>query len=90
MTKAPQFIEGHRSMGAVLSLLREQGISHVPVIEDGKPVGMISLHDVIEQIYQPRQRQTVGEIVGEKKPILNVPARGIMTTPLITVTRTQH
>ena len=86
MTKAPQFIEGHRSMGAVLSLLREQDISHVPVVEEGKPVGMISLHDIIEQIYQPRQRQTVGEIIGEKKPILNVSARGIMTTPLITVT----
>ena len=85
MTKAPQFIEGHRSIGAVLSLFREQGISHVPVVEEGKPVGIISIHDIIEQIYQPRQRQTVGDIIGEKKPLLNVPARGIMTTPLITV-----
>ena len=86
MSKAPHFIEGHRSIGAVLSLLREQGISHLPVVEDGKPVGMISLHDIIEQIYQPRQRQTVGEVIGERKPILNVPARGIMTSPLISVT----
>jgi len=86
MSKAPHFIEGHRSIGAVLSLLREQGISHLPVVEDGKPVGMISLHDIIEQIYQPREKQTVGEVIGEKKPILNVPARGIMTTPLISVT----
>ena len=87
MSKAPHFIEGHRSIGAVLSLMREQGISHLPVVEEGKPVGMISIHDIIEQIYQPRQKQTVGEIIGEKKPILNVPARGIMTTPLISVTQ---
>lgn len=85
MSKAPHFIEGHRSIGAVLSLLREQGISHLPVVDEGKPVGMISLHDIIEQIYQPRQKQTVGEVIGEKKAILNVPARGIMTTPLISV-----
>jgi predicted transcriptional regulator len=86
MTKAPQVIDANRSVGAVLSLFREHGVSHIPVIDEGKLTGIISIHDVIEQIFQPRQRQTLGEIVGEKVPILSIPAKGIMAHPVVTVT----
>jgi len=85
MTKAPQVIEANRSVGAVLSLFREHGISHVPVIDEGKLAGIISIQDIIEQVFQPRQRQTLGEIVGKKVPVLSIPAKGIMTKPVITV-----
>ncbi len=85
MTKAPDVIEANRSIGAVLSLLREKEISHVPVMNEGKLVGIISLHDIIEQIYYPRKKQTIGDFKGENVPILNVPAKGIMTSPVITV-----
>jgi predicted transcriptional regulator len=85
MTKAPQVIDANRSVGAVLSLFREHGVSHVPVVDEGKLAGIISIQDVIEQIFQPRQRQTQGEIVGEKVPVLSIPAKGIMTKPVITV-----
>jgi len=80
MTKAPQVIDASRSVGAVLSLFREHGVSHVPVM-----VGMVSIHDVIEQVFQPRERQTRGEIVGKKVPILSIPVKGIMAHPVITV-----
>jgi CBS domain-containing protein len=85
MTKAPQIIDANRSVGAVLSLFREHGVSHVPVVDEGKLAGIISIQDVIEQVFQPRQRQTLGEIVGEKVPVLSIPAKGIMTKPVITV-----
>lgn len=85
MTKKPFVVEGDESAGAVLSLFREQGISHAPVVSDGKLVGMISIHDFIVHIFQPRQRQTVGEIVGEKVPVLSIPVKGIMTKPVITI-----
>ena len=85
MTKAPQVIDGNRSVGAVLSLFREHGVSHVPVVDEGKLVGIVSIHDVIEQVFQPRQRQTLGEIVGEKVPVLSIPAKGIMAKPVITI-----
>lgn len=85
MTKAPQVIDASRSVGAVLSLFREHGVSHVPVMSEGKLVGVITIQDVIEQVFQPRQRQTLGEIVGEKVPMLNIPAKGIMAQPVITV-----
>jgi predicted transcriptional regulator len=85
MTKAPHTIEANRSIGAVLSLFREQGISHVPVIDDGKLAGIISVQDILEHVFQPQLRQTLGEIVGEKVPLISVPAKGIMTRPVITV-----
>jgi CBS domain-containing protein len=85
MTKAPHTIEANRSVGAVLTLFREQGISHIPVMETGKLVGIISIQDILEHVFQPQDRQTLGEIVGEKVPMLNIPAKGIMTKPVITV-----
>jgi len=85
MTKAPYTIEANRTVGAVLSLFREHDISHVPVVEKGQLVGMISIRDIIEHIFQPTQRQTVGDIKGEKIQVLSIPAKGIMTKPVITV-----
>jgi len=85
MTKKPFVVEEDESVGAVLSLFREHGISHAPVVSDGKLVGMISIHDIIVHIFQPRQRQTVGEIVGEKVPVLGIPVKGIMAKPVITI-----
>ena len=85
MTKKPFFVEEDESVGAVLSLFREQGISHAPVVRDGNLVGMVSIQNIITSIFQPRQRQTVGDIVGEKVPVLSIPAKGIMTKPVITV-----
>lgn len=85
MTKKPFFVEEDESVGAVLSLFREQGISHAPVVSDGSLVGIVSIQNIITSIFQPRQRQTVGDIVGEKVPVLSIPAKGIMTKPVITV-----
>lgn len=85
MTKKPFVVEEEESVGAVLSLFREQGFSHAPVVSNGELVGMISIHDVIENIFQPRQRQTIGEIIGEKVPVLSIPAKGIMTKPVVTI-----
>ena len=65
--------------------MREYGISHVPVMDSGKLVGMISIQDILENIYWPQRRQTTGDIVGEKIETLSVPAKGIMARPVITV-----
>jgi len=85
MTRAPHTLEANRSVGAVLSLMREYGISHVPVMDDGKLVGMVSIADILENIYWPQRRQTMGDIVGEKIETLSVPVKGIMASPVITV-----
>jgi CBS domain-containing protein len=78
MTKKPFVIEEDESVGAILSLFRSEGISHVPIVKDGKLVGIVSIFDIIKNIFQPRQSQTRGELVGEKVPVLSMPAKGIM------------
>jgi CBS domain-containing protein len=85
MTRAPHTLESNRSVGAVLSLMREYGISHVPVMDSGKLMGMISIQDILENIYWPQRHQTTGDIVGEKIETLGVPVKGIMSSPTITV-----
>lgn len=85
MTRAPHTIEANRSVGAVLSLLREYGISHMPVMDNGKLVGIVSIQDILEDILQPQTSQTLGDVVGEKVHTLSIPAKGIMTSPVITV-----
>jgi CBS domain-containing protein len=86
MTKAPFTLDTTRSVGAVLSLFREHDISHVPVMENGKVVGIVSTQDIIENVFQPNQRQTLGDIKGEKIQVLSIPAKGVMTSPVVTVT----
>jgi CBS domain-containing protein len=84
MTKGPQTIEASRSVGAVLSLFREQDISHVPIVESGKLVGIISTQDIIDHVFQPPERQTIGDLSGEKIQVLSIPAKGVMTSPVVT------
>ena len=85
MTKAPHTLEGNRSVGAVLSVMRDFGVSHIPILEDGKLVGIIGIDDILENIYWPQRRQTTGDIVGEKLETLSVPAKGIATRPMVTI-----
>jgi CBS domain-containing protein len=85
MTKKPFVIEEDESIGAVLSLFRVEGISHVPIVSDGKLVGIVSIYDIIENIFQPRHVQRFGYGKGEKVPVLSIPAKGIMVKPVVTV-----
>ncbi|MFC1487882.1 CBS domain-containing protein [Thermoproteota archaeon] len=78
MTKKPFVLEEDESVGSILSLFREKGISHVPIVRDGKLVGIVSIFDIIRNIFQPRQSQRRGELVGEKVPVLSMSAKGIM------------
>jgi CBS domain-containing protein len=85
MTKKPFLLEENESIGAALSLFREQNVSHVPIVKNNKLMGLLSVHDIIDNIFQPRNKMTQGEIVGEKIPVLSLPVMGIMSRPVITV-----
>jgi len=85
MTRAPHTLEANRSVGAVLSVMREYGVSHVPIMEGGKLVGMVTIQDILENIYWPQKRQTTGDIVGEKIETLGIAVKGIMNSPVITI-----
>ncbi len=90
MSQKPVVLEEDESVGAALSLFREHDVSHIPVVKSGRLTGLLSIHDVIENIFQPKERQTYGEIVGEKVPVLSIPVKGIMSRPVITVLPTSR
>jgi len=87
MTRAPHSMEATRSVGAVLSTMREHGVSHVPIIDNGKLIGLISIQDILENLYWPQKRMGNKDVAGEQIGSLAVAARGIMVKPVITVTK---
>jgi CBS domain-containing protein len=89
MTKKPFLIEEDESVGSILSLFRSEGISHVPIVRDGKLVGIVSIYDIIRNIFEPRQSQRRGELGGKKGPVLSMPAKGIMKTAVTVLPETK-
>ena len=47
MTRDPQTIGPDKPLGHALHLMYEGGFRHVPVVEDGRPIGMISTRDAL-------------------------------------------
>lgn len=47
MTRRPQTVTPDVVLGHALHIMFEGGFRHVPVVEDGRPVGMISARDAL-------------------------------------------
>lgn len=48
MTPAPLTVSPQESFGYVLILMHENGFRHVPVVENGEPVGMVSARNALD------------------------------------------
>jgi CBS domain-containing protein len=62
MTIAPKTLDPDKSYGHALLLMQENGFRHVPVIENGRPIGIISSRnamdpDLEEFISEERRRE---------------------------------
>jgi CBS domain-containing protein len=69
MTKKPQSIHPDKPVGHALHMMYENGFRHVPVVENGRPVGMVSAHDALGPELQEfesdvKRREQIGEILG--------------------------
>ena len=92
MTKEVRTVEADTSLKDVARLLTELGISGLPVVEDGKVVGVVSEADILvkERAINPARHGLVGMFhtegvdVGEKLRALT--AGEAMTSPAITIT----
>lgn len=67
MTTAPQTIEPDRTFGCALLLMHDNGFRHVPVIENGKPIGIVSARnamdpDLEEFVSEAQRRKHIQEI----------------------------
>jgi CBS domain-containing protein len=48
MTTAPQTVDPDKSFGYALLMMHENGFRHIPVIEHGKPVGIVSARNALD------------------------------------------
>ncbi|SRR5258708_6719864 len=69
MTPHPQTIAPDKPFGHALLMMYDGGFRHVPVVENGKPIGMVSARDALgpelEEFESEMQRRTrIGEILG--------------------------
>lgn len=65
MTAAPLTIEPDKPFGLALRLMHEHGLRHLPVVENGKPVGIVSARDALdpdleEFVSEARRREGLG------------------------------
>ncbi len=84
-TKNPMSLKPSDNVGKVRAMFRKHKISHMPIIDDKKLVGIISQQDLLDFSTKPRFRQTRGDRKGEKEEMTNVPVESVMVSPVITV-----
>jgi CBS domain-containing protein len=69
MTRNPQTIHPDKAFGHALLMMYEGGFRHVPVVEDGRPLGMVSARDalgpeLLEFESELTHREHLREIIG--------------------------
>jgi len=66
MTRAPHTVEPDKPFGYALLVMQEKGFRHLPVIQDGKPVGIVSSRSAMdpeleEFVSEAHRRKHFGE-----------------------------
>jgi CBS domain-containing protein len=69
MTANPRTLAPDRPFGHALHLMYEGGFRHVPVVENGRPLGVVSARDALapdlqQFIAELGKREHIGEILG--------------------------
>jgi CBS domain-containing protein len=69
MTRRPRTIDPDKPVGHALHMMYENGFRHVPVVENGRPIGMVSSRDALGPELATfesdvERRQHIGEILG--------------------------
>ena len=71
-------------ISAVLRCFREYHISRMPVVENGKLVGIITLHDIVTKVINVEKGSSFDILLDEKISVLDLPVENIMSYPVFT------
>ena len=68
MTSNPRTIGPDKPLGHALHMMYEGGFRNVPVVDKGRPIGMVSVHDALgpelkEFVAEMDQRENIAEIL---------------------------
>lgn len=69
MTASPDWVSPERPLGYALHMMYERGYRHMPVVEDGRPIGVISTRDMLgpelrDFVSELKDKQHIAEILG--------------------------
>jgi cystathionine beta-synthase len=81
------------SVGAVLAKMNEMGLSQVPVIDDGKPVGSLRESHLLSKVFNERDllEATVSKVMEKSFPVVdvdddvNLVSRKLRTSPAVLI-----
>jgi len=74
-------------IGRAINLLREHGISRLPVLDEEERVaGMVTTHDIASFAVRDMERQQKGDRSGDHDRVLDIPVYDIMNSPVETTT----
>lgn len=72
-------------VGKLINVFREEGISRVPVLSNGKLVGVATMHDLLKLIKPGKHDVSEGGIGINTSPMRNIMVKDIMTDSVITI-----
>ncbi len=78
-------VDADEKVGKLINIFRAEGISRVPVLKNGKLVGIVTLHDLLNMIMPARSDLGIGSIGIDASPMRDIHLKEIMTESVITV-----
>jgi predicted transcriptional regulator len=85
MTTELATVKPTTTIGQTMATLRDNRVSRLPVVENGRAVGIVSIYDITHRVFKPKHRQQKGAIMAERKSALNADVQSIMQQPLTTL-----
>jgi CBS domain-containing protein len=73
-------------VGQAINLFRENGVSRLPVLDDGHLSGMVTTHDIVDVVVRDMETATRGDRAGDTDRILDIPVTNVMNSPVATTT----
>lgn len=78
-------VDADDNVGKIINIFREQGISRLPVLSNGKLVGIVTMHDLLDMIMPNKSELARGSIGINTSPMRDIKVKDIMTDSVVTV-----
>ncbi len=72
-------------VGKLVNIFREEGISRVPVMSNGRLVGIATMHDLLELILPKKTGVGKDSVGADNSPMRRIKVKDIMTESVVTV-----
>lgn len=90
MTREVITVDAEDTIGRAISVMRDEGVSRLPVLEGDTLAGIVTVTDIVERVVKPRLKSSWGDVVGEKVRTLSNPVKSIMTRNVMTVQASEN